>query len=160
MRSLISHRMSELVREGNLRNFVYIQKFYMELSILLTGFNGTYQKWLVVLENFVMAAVTLNLTTAILYFHPRGIVTAIVSFPLLLHLIKKSGAVYEESEKCLKSWRKIGYNCKWFVKYRRACRPLRIRFGDFFYADRGLMLTVLSTILGETANLVVTFGHK
>ena len=111
-----------------------------------------------VLESFVVVVVTINATIAILYFHPRGIITATVTFPLLLYSVKASGNVYEESQKSLKCWRKMDHKSKCFAKYSRSCRPLRIRFGRFFYADKTLLLTVVSTILAETANLVLTFS--
>ena len=108
----------------------------------------------------MVVAVTINATIATLYLHPRGIITAVVSFHLLLHFLKASGNVYEESRKSLECWRKMDHKSKWFAKYSRSCRPLRIRFGRFFYADKTLLLTVVSTILTETANLVLTFSPR
>ena len=91
---------------------------------------------------------------------PRGIITAIVRFRLLLHSVKASGSVYEESQKSLEFWRKMDHKSKWFAKYGRSCRPLRIRFGRFFYADKTLLLTVVFTVLTETAKLVLTFSPQ
>ena len=138
--------------------FLVTHKFYTELSILLAGFNDIYEKWMSMAETLVAVTVTMNMTIAVVYLHPRGIITAVVAFPLLLYFIKSSGVVFEESWEGLQCWRRVEHKSKWFVRYLRSCRPLRIRFGSFFYADWGLLLTVVSTILTETANLVVTLG--
>ena len=132
----------------------------MELSILLSSFNDMYAEWIAALKAFILASVIMDATIAILYFLPSGIVTVMVSFPLLLHLIRASGTVYEESEESLKCWKRMEYKHKWFAKFRRSCRPLRIKFGSFFYADKGLGLTAVATIVSHTANLVLTFSQK
>ena len=143
----------------NLQLSSLIRKSYAELSILLNGFNEIYQTWVSWIETFVVVLTVLSSAVAVLYFHPRGIVTAMISFPLLMYFIRTSGAVYDESEECLKYWKKAECKGTWFAKYRRSCRPLRIRFGNYFYADRGLTLTVLTTIVRETVSLVVTFSQ-
>ena len=82
----------------------------------------------------------------------------IVTFHLLLHFVRARGNVYEESRETLESWKRLEYKSKYFAKYRRFCRPLRIKFGRFFYAERILLLTVLSIVLVQSTNLVVPFG--
>ena len=143
-----------------MRRLLSTQRLYTDFSILVNFFNEIYQNWLYGLESFAVVAVTINATIAILYFHPRGIIAATVSFHLLLHCVKASGSVYEESRKSLECWRKMDHKSKCFAKYSRSCRPLRIRFGRFFYSDKTLLLTVISTILTQTANLVVTFSPQ
>ena len=158
---LITYRANSLAGEGNPRMFLQIRKFYMELSILLSSFNYMYAEWMARMESFIMVVVTMNATIGILFFNPRGIFTAVVAFPLLLHFIRASGTVYEESEESLKCWRSVDYhNHKLFAKFRRSCRPLRIKFGSFFHADRSLALTVVTTVFSQTANLVLTFSQK
>ena len=114
-------------------------------------FIDIYQNWVYVIESFCVVVVTINCTLAVLYFHPRGIFMVIVTFPLLLHFVKASVNVHDESRDTLESWKRLEHKRKYFAKYRRSCRPLRIRFGRFFYADKIFLLTLLSIVLIQTA---------
>ena len=70
-------------------------------------------------------------------------------------IFKTMGGVYESSQdvyRCLQGLE--GDPC--LKRYKRAYRPLRIEVGQFGHADMALCLTILSTILTNTATLVLT----
>ena len=69
------------------------------------------------LKAFAMAAATMSFTIAVLYFHPREIITALIALPLLLHLVRRSGAACKDSQESLKCWRRMEYKQESFAKF-------------------------------------------
>ena len=103
------HRARNFAHANNPRFPRVVREFYPELSLLLNHFNETYQRWVFWIDTIVAVGTVLSSAAAFLYFYPRGIITAIISFPLLMYLVRTSGAVYDESAECLKYWRKVEY---------------------------------------------------
>ncbi|CAG7784778.1 unnamed protein product, partial [Allacma fusca] len=73
----------------------------------------------------------------------------------LLHIWGKMGALNETSKCVLSTW-----ECQksdiWFRRFLAAAKPIRVELGSFFYADRGIKLTILATILENTMTLLIS----
>lgn len=132
-------------------------KFNMELSILVNCFNHLFRQWMSGIELLAAVDTVVYITVAVLTGMPRALISSAVAFIALFYTISMSGDVFTLSGHILqKDWSNgEGMRHSWFEKSRRAFRPLRIEFGSFFYADKCLMLTVLSTVLTNTTNLLV-----
>ena len=134
-----------------------IVKFSWELSVLMQYVNAKFALYILTLEVLGIVTVVVNATFTVTHHSPRAAAISTTLLILTLHSYKNFGNVYEESSKSLRRWSSSMVPAKSaFSKFCRAYRPLRVRIGRFYYADRSLMLTILSIILVNTANLALT----
>ena len=73
---------------------------------------------------------------------------------VLLYLFQRMGNVYTESSELLSEF-VPNYSTPWFRRVVKAYKPLRVNVGSFYYADRTLVLTILTIIFTNTASLVM-----
>ena len=71
-----------------------------------------------------------------------------------IYLFKRMGNIYTESQELLSEFLPA-CSTPWFGRTCKAYRPLRVNVGSFYYADRTLVLTILTIILTNTASLVM-----
>ena len=107
-------------------------------------------------EFMLITAIVINATLAVLHGSPRSLVLASALFVIIIYVYKTYGSLYEESRVTWESWKRGGRTSPWFRRYCRAHRPARILMGSFFYADKGLALTIFSIVLDNTANMILT----
>lgn len=100
----------------------------------------------------------MNLFLGIALGSLKGAIVGLLSLIITVIEFQNFATLYEHSAKVLRSW-KDAPKRKWFVKYSRACRPLNVRVGSYYYADESMILTILSTVVSVTANLVLTFSY-
>ena len=133
-------------------------KFCMELSIIVNCFNQIFCEWMFGIELSLAVSTIVNVTVAALTGQPRAFISSAVGFITLMYTISMSGQVFTLSSKILSSDWSNGQRMRqsWV---HRAFRPLRVEFGYFFYADNGLLLTVLSALLTNSANLLVVLRN-
>ena len=67
---------------------------------------------------------------------------------------KALGQLYEESQKMLCHKRKQRGN-KWFRRFHKSCRPLKIRVAGLYFVDPPMALTMGSFVIQNVANMLV-----
>ena len=122
-------------------------------------FNATYSTYMLSNEILAIVTIVVNTTLAVVHESPRALVIAMMLFILLIYAYKTFGTVYEEGKVTSQTWSSRETSA-WFRRYCRAYRPPRILIGSFYYADRSLTLTILSTVLDNTANMAITTRGK
>ena len=139
-------------------------RFYRSAQLLQRQFNDLFGTWLLpVHENlFVMGAVFGIYGMVIVEGPVRanyGIITAMI-FMHLSFAFKKMGNLLEDSADLVSIARTefTTRESKWFRKFLASCRSIMVTHGSMFYVDKGLILTILSTIFCNAINLLVTFG--
>ena len=125
-----------------------------ELSVLMQHYNCTFQIWAVISESTWIFTAIVNASLAIVKLSPRSTAMVIAVSTILLYLFKRMGNVYTESRELLSEFLPT-CSTPWFRRTCKAYRPLRVNVGTFYYADRTLVLTILTIILTNTASLVV-----
>ena len=71
-------------------------------------------------------------------------------------IFKYLAQVCEESEAAVRQWRSNS-KTPWSLKFWRSCHPLKVQVGQYYHADKGLVLTILDIIANSTASLVLTY---
>ena len=150
---------SPATTSASAENLAKIRKFSRELAVLVKHFNTTFGYYSLSVQVMGIVTVIVNMTFAVLFLSIRGLILAAAFCVVILGAYKNYGVLYEESKKSISQW--SGYTAtesqqRWFCRFTKSCMPLRINIGAFYYADRSLMLTMLSTILVSTANLALT----
>lgn len=131
-----------------------IHCYSRELQVLLEYFNSIFSSYTVTIQVAGMFLIVVNSTLALAYSSIRGLVLGSAFFVIVLLQYKNYGTVYEESCTTLETWRTVRSD-PWFRRYCKSCRPLRVNMGRYYFADRTLVLTMLSIILDNTANLTI-----
>ena len=79
-----------------------------------------------------------------------------LSFIIYRYIWSKFGEVYEQSvTKILGQVNQLQQRSLTMKPFVRAMRPVKMKEGNFFFADRMMMLTVLGIILENTASLLL-----
>ena len=66
---------------------------------------------------------------------------------------KALGAVYKKSVEELFQHRRV-LNNKWFRRFGRSCRPLKLEIGGLYFVDSPMSLTMGSFVIQNVANLL------
>ena len=126
-----------------------------ELSVLMQHYNDTFKIWAVISEStWIFTAIvnaSLAICEALTAQHSNGHCS--VNSPPI-YLFKRMGNIYTESHELLSEFLPA-CSTPWFRRTCKAYRPLRVNVGSFYYADRTLVLTILTIILTNTASLVM-----
>ncbi|CAG7786856.1 unnamed protein product [Allacma fusca] len=133
-----------------------INHFYHELSILQQIFNASYSYWALGAQTFLTVFCIANIFQAGALQNPRGLLNAMFQMFLIKLIFKHLAQIYESSAPTLESWRETKGSV-WFQKYLRACKPLRVVVGSFYYADNTLILTMISVISANAASMIVAY---
>ena len=67
---------------------------------------------------------------------------------------KAFGQVYEKSEEVL-SHKRTQLGGKWFRRFHRSCRPLKIQVAGLYFVDPPMCLTMGSFVIQNVANMLV-----
>ena len=129
-------------------------KMNRKLAVLMANFNWTFSTWALVVEVMVIAAVVMNSSIAILFLSARAAPIGIAALTLLVTVFGSLGNVHSRSRKLILTCRGMRGNA-WLTRHYIATQELRVKVGSFFYADRSLVLTILSIILTNTVNIVM-----
>ena len=69
----------------------------------------------------------------------------------------KMGQLHEESKSLLGAAGNVSRkNGRWMRRFLASCKPITVTHGSWFFVDRGLVLTIWSTIVSSAINLLVT----
>ncbi|CAG7659417.1 unnamed protein product [Allacma fusca] len=134
-----------------------IKRYYSVLSVLQNYTNAVFGIWTIQTAITTVVGVIINAFLAIIFFKSRSYVIATIGCIVILMLFKNLGQLFEESRETFLSWKKITQ--PEFRKFHRSCRPLRVSVGSFYFADKSLMLTLLTIIVTHSANLILTFTY-
>ena len=129
-------------------------KMNRKLAVLMENFNGTFSIWVYLVEVMVIVAAVMNASIAILFQSARSALITAAALTVLLTVFGSLGNVHAGSRNLLVACRNMRDNA-WLTRHSIATRELRVKVGLFFYADRSLVLTILSIILNNTANIVM-----
>ena len=125
-----------------------------KLAVLLGHFNATFSMWTFLVEVMVIVAVVLNASIGILYLSVRSVLVSTAALVILRSVFGNLGNVYGKSKKLIVACRSMKHSPV-LMRHYIATEELKVKVGSFFYADRSLILTILSTILTSTANVVM-----
>ena len=132
-----------------------VVKKVRQLGVFLQIYNTTFKTFSLMVEVWLISINVIFASVSVKYFQLREGLIATMACVMCMGLFKSMGGVYESSGDvygCLQL-----FNADPSLKrYKRAYRPLRIQVGQFGHADMALCLTILSTILTNTATLVLT----
>ena len=102
----------------------------------------------------VLASAIINCSIEIIVLSLRASLVAMAALVILIAVFGNLGKVYEESRTWILTCRSMRQN-SWLARQFIATRELRVKVGLFFHIDRSLVLTILSIILTNTANVVM-----
>ena len=144
-------------------NFLY--NSYKTLSVLEKNFYSVYGLISLGAEGALVFVIVSNIFMAIVLEDIPGLVRALAMSFLTRGFYSKLAEVHSMSSAAVDSW-KFGMitgngigngRSLWFNKFVRSVRPLRVHVGSFFYVDKYLLLTIMSIILEQTANLILSY---
>ena len=98
----------------------------------------------------------MNLFLAVIFGSAKGAIVGILSVALIRIMFGNLARINEASTEVLVSWRQFD-GPRWFRKFEKSCRPLTVLIGRYYFADKQLVLTILSIVTVNTANLIMTF---
>lgn len=99
----------------------------------------------------------IHIVLAVVFQEVRYGIFGVVSCLLLLGMFSNFAELHSLSEDSIHSW-KIGIlRQSWFAKFHHSCRPLKIYIGNFYYADRQLLLTIISIIIDNVTSLIISY---
>ena len=141
-------------------NFVAGVEFartYRTLGVLQRQFATFYQNFMSLTQAAAIFFVVLNTYQAVVGGNVRALVLASGVAYGFIQFVKSAAQVYHESTDVLQEWRCINRSelPLWSHRFLKSCNFLCVPVGRFFYVDRGLVLTVLSIILDNSANLIL-----
>ncbi|CAG7787057.1 unnamed protein product [Allacma fusca] len=129
---------------------------YMKLTVLTTIFNTIFSPWLMTIEVMFINAIVANLFLAIVVGQVRFLIIGMLCVVNVVFLFSSCGDVYEQALKTLDSWMLLLHRRE-FRKFYRSCLPWRISLGGFYFVDKALVLTILSVVVHQTLNLLLTY---
>ncbi|CAG7708755.1 unnamed protein product [Allacma fusca] len=129
---------------------------FNEIHVLHNHFNATYCNWIFGCQVILNLACTLNFFLSVAFLKVRSFLMALVVVVTILTLFKTAADFNDSNSKTISSWN-VCTNESWFNKFRKSCKPLRIVVGRFYYADCGLILTMLYRITTTAAKLVLAY---
>ena len=88
------------------------------------------------------------------YIRAFSLKNAIAIVVFLTVTFKALGQVYEESQEVLRQKRSL-LGDKWFRRFHRSCRPLKIQVGGMYFAELGMCLTMRSFVIENVANILI-----
>ena len=118
-------------------------------------YNGTFQYWALIAQTTWIFTAIVNATIAIVKLSLRFSIMCIAVIIVLLYLFKKMSYIHTYSVGLLTHALPPFSRAPWFSRVCLAYRPLRANVGALYYADKTLVLTIITTILSNTATLVL-----
>ena len=106
------------------------------------------------MQAVVISVTIIDMTIFILNQSVRALLAAVTTGTIMMSLYSTMGKIYEDSKGIPKEWL-LSCNDPWLKKRCIAYRAPRVQIGSLYYADRGLIITMLSIVLQNTANLVL-----
>ena len=88
------------------------------------------------------------------YIRAYSLNCAVSIIVFLIITFKALGLVFEESQKML-SKKRNQLGDKWFRRFHRSCRPLKIQVGGIYFVDLGMCLTMGSFVIENVANILI-----
>ncbi|CAG7822645.1 unnamed protein product, partial [Allacma fusca] len=135
------------------------QKEFQRLQILQGLYNMLWSASNVGIEVVTLGAASLSFYGAVRLSGTRAVhqlVVAVFGTTFLINIWDNMGHVSEISSEILQSWNGMDGGAVWFKKYLKSLQPIRVYIGSFFYADRGIKLTILSILLDQTSSLLLS----
>lgn len=72
--------------------------------------------------------------------------------------LKQLASVFEASRDVLDSWqRELHRIPRWGRAFHKSCGLISVPVGSFFFVDNGLILTVLSIVVDNSASLILAY---
>ena len=106
-------------------------------------------------EVLMVSSVSINASIAVQYTTFREALVVPIGSGLCVALFREMGQVHDSAREVYLALKNVEPRGA-LLRHEKAYRPLRIDIGRFGYADMMLCLTIMSTILGNTASLVLT----
>ena len=125
------------------------------MAVFLQIYNGTFSMFIIAVEIFFVSVIVISTSVAVKYRAIRDGMVALINSSLCWGLFTAVGRVYENSRDIYAALQGLEPNLL-LSRYKRAYRPLRVNVGRFGHADMTLCLTILSLVLTNTFNLVLT----
>ena len=149
--------MKDKTRE-NLINSDFLVSSYVLLTTLQNNFATVYGLAPLGVELSTIFLIVTNTFLAVVFSDVPSLVRALALSFLLKVFLTRLAEVHSTSESAIQTWRQQQkVSSSWFRKFSRSCQPLRVNVGSFCYVDRKLMLTIMSLIVGQTTNLILTY---
>ena len=141
----------------NYRTGLEFARVYRTLGILQKQFGTYYEKFMILTQTAAIFFIVLNTYQAVVGRSVRALVLASAVAYELTKFVEASAQVYHVSTDVLDEWRRVNRSQVplWFNRFLRSCKFLCVPVGSFFYVDRGLVLTIMSIILDNAANLIL-----
>ncbi|CAG7821480.1 unnamed protein product [Allacma fusca] len=141
------------------RNPSWFQKEFQRLQILQGLYNTLWSTSNAGIEVVGLASASLAYYCAVRLTGTRAVhqlVVAVFCTTFLINIWDNMGKLSEISSEIIQSWKGMDGGAMWFKKYLKSLQPIRVYIGSFFYADRGIKLTILSILLDQTSSLLLS----
>ena len=126
------------------------------MALLVKRNGDLYKHVLTSFQVYIILIVTLNSYRGIALKVRQSLVFAVTFLCAHIWLHSYAADMNEMSLKMLRMQQgHIGNVPLWFRKFLSSCRPFNVRIGNFFFVDRGLIITVMSTIIDNTVTLLL-----
>ena len=142
--------------------WTFLPKLYSEIQriqVLQSHFNVLYRHAIATMQTATIITVVVSFYGAVRMKGLQSIhvfIVAMLSLIMFRYIWTKFGEVYEESvRKILGQMNQLQQSSLTVKPFLRAMRPVKVKVGNFFFADRMMMLTVLGIVLENTASLLL-----
>ena len=131
-------------------------KRHRAIALLVKSNGDLYKHVLTSFQLFIVMIVTLNSYRGISLKVRQSLFFAVT---FLLGHVWSHSYMADMNEMSLEMLRKqrgrLGNVPLWFRRFLSSCRPFNVQIGNFFFVDRGLIITIVSTIIDNTVTLLL-----
>ena len=130
---------------------------YRSLSVLRAHFAGLFRHYVSIIQLAGISCVVTNTYQAVVTGSLRSLVLALAVFYGHIQFVERTAQVHDMSANVLLRWRRVGkgHVPLWFPRFLKSCKNVSVPVGNFFYIDRGLVLTILSVVTDSSASLIL-----
>ena len=85
----------------------------------------------------------------------RLCVVAVVSTVVTLGIFSAMAEVHADFQNMATSWKCLPMRDAWFRRYMKCVKPIGLKVGSYFVADKGLVMTIAGIIVDNTVSLLM-----
>ena len=130
---------------------------YRSLAVLRAHFAGLFRHYVSFNQLSATLGVVIHTYQAVVTGSLRSLIISLVVFYGHILYLNVSAEVHDASANALLQWRRVGkgHVPLWFPRFLKSCKNVSVPMGNFFYIDRGLVLTYMSVVAHNSASLIL-----
>ncbi|CAG7718860.1 unnamed protein product [Allacma fusca] len=155
----VDETLNYLINNSSHLSYMAFLKLYQKIKILEIHENYAFSFIVLVAQVFFMQEIVLasfiSIRSSETTIKIVKMITGLNAVQNMLILMKGSAALHDKSAELLSSKTKSYRRAPRISRIQRSLRPLYIRFGGLYYADKGLTFAVLDITLNQTIDLLL-----